>query len=322
MYPADQQETGEAPQRVEPSVGLEYQYPVNISEVSSPWTHGVSTDPDSRVFAAQELASSVTTWTAGETVSHVERSGSGRAHARRRGSDERLTPEEEERRRIRRERNRQAAAKCRNRRRELTEELDDETQKLAMEQEKMRSEIQSLSRVKDQLEFLLTTHAHICCLPDKDEQNVPTATELEQATPPVHKATTSTEVVESLHTSLTIFEEPQPTSLTIQDFSWEILEQDQGMGAGVSTRTPAEKLSLPGPSSLNVENLDLSDALNTPVVTKTPSTFTPTGTSASLAFTYPSMSDLSCSSAHRRYSSGSSGDLSGESGVSPAFISL
>uniref|UniRef100_A0A8C4Q291 FOS like 2, AP-1 transcription factor subunit n=1 Tax=Eptatretus burgeri TaxID=7764 RepID=A0A8C4Q291_EPTBU len=230
--------------------------------------------------------------------------------------------QEEERRMVRRERNRQAAAKCRNRRRELTEDLDVETQKLAMEQEKIRSDIQNLSRVKDQLEFLLETHSHVCCRPDKDEQNVPIATKLEQGTPPVHKATTSTEIVQPFHTSLTIYEEPQMTSLTIQDFNWEILEQDQEVGADISIRTPAEKLCLPGPSSLNVENLDLSDALNTPVVTKTPSTFTPTGTSASLAFTYPSVPELSCSSAHRRYSSSSSGDLSGESGVSPAFISL
>lgn len=34
-----------------------------------------------------------------------------------------LTPEEEEKRRVRRERNKLAAAKCRNRRRELTEML-------------------------------------------------------------------------------------------------------------------------------------------------------------------------------------------------------
>lgn len=33
------------------------------------------------------------------------------------------TPEEEEKKRIRRERNKQAAAKCRNRRRELTDSL-------------------------------------------------------------------------------------------------------------------------------------------------------------------------------------------------------
>ena len=34
-----------------------------------------------------------------------------------------LTPEEEEKRRVRRERNKMAAAKCRNRRRELTDRL-------------------------------------------------------------------------------------------------------------------------------------------------------------------------------------------------------
>lgn len=36
---------------------------------------------------------------------------------------EQLTPEEEEKKRIRRERNKMAAAKCRNRRRELTDTL-------------------------------------------------------------------------------------------------------------------------------------------------------------------------------------------------------
>lgn len=41
----------------------------------------------------------------------------------RRRRDEQLSPEEEEKRRIRRERNKLAAAKCRNRRRELTEKL-------------------------------------------------------------------------------------------------------------------------------------------------------------------------------------------------------
>ncbi|KAJ0044208.1 hypothetical protein NL108_008135, partial [Boleophthalmus pectinirostris] len=43
--------------------------------------------------------------------------------ARRRKRDEQLSPEEEEKRRVRRERNKLAAAKCRNRRRELTEML-------------------------------------------------------------------------------------------------------------------------------------------------------------------------------------------------------
>ncbi|EDL02869.1 FBJ osteosarcoma oncogene, isoform CRA_a, partial [Mus musculus] len=41
----------------------------------------------------------------------------------RRGKVEQLSPEEEEKRRIRRERNKMAAAKCRNRRRELTDTL-------------------------------------------------------------------------------------------------------------------------------------------------------------------------------------------------------
>ena len=49
---------------------------------------------------------------------------SGKTHKRsRKKKKKKLTPEEEEKRRVRRERNKLAAAKCRNRRRELTEML-------------------------------------------------------------------------------------------------------------------------------------------------------------------------------------------------------
>ena len=56
----------------------------------------------------------------------------------RRGKVEQLSPEEEEKRRIRRERNKMAAAKCRNRRRELTDTLQAETDQLEEEKSARR----------------------------------------------------------------------------------------------------------------------------------------------------------------------------------------
>ncbi|KAM5127190.1 protein FosB-like [Mantella aurantiaca] len=84
---------------------------------------------------------------------------------RKRTREEALTPEEEEKRRVRRERNKMAAAKCRNRRRELTDRLQNETDLLEEEKSTLESEIDELRRQKEQLEFALLTHRSSCKLP-------------------------------------------------------------------------------------------------------------------------------------------------------------
>ncbi|CAL8291564.1 fos-related antigen 2 isoform X1 [Gadus morhua] len=86
----------------------------------------------------------------------------------RRKRDEQLTPEEEEKRRVRRERNKLAAAKCRNRRRELTEMLQGETEKLEEEKADLQKEIETLQKEKDKLEFMLVAHNPACKLPADD----------------------------------------------------------------------------------------------------------------------------------------------------------
>uniref|UniRef100_A0A8D2QV11 FosB proto-oncogene, AP-1 transcription factor subunit n=1 Tax=Zosterops lateralis melanops TaxID=1220523 RepID=A0A8D2QV11_ZOSLA len=73
-----------------------------------------------------------------------------------------LTPEEEEKRRVRRERNKLAAAKCRNRRRELTDRLQAETDHLEEEKAELESEIAELRKEKERLEFVLVAHAPAC----------------------------------------------------------------------------------------------------------------------------------------------------------------
>ncbi|XP_068766348.1 protein FosB isoform X1 [Struthio camelus] len=86
----------------------------------------------------------------------------------RRSREETLTPEEEEKRRVRRERNKLAAAKCRNRRRELTDRLQAETDQLEEEKAELESEIAELQKEKERLEFVLVAHAPGCKLPFED----------------------------------------------------------------------------------------------------------------------------------------------------------
>ncbi|XP_067274646.1 fos-related antigen 2 [Pseudorasbora parva] len=75
-----------------------------------------------------------------------------------------LSPDEEEKRRRRRERNKMAAAKCRNRRRELIDLLQEETERLHMEQVMLQRQVSCLQQEKEQLKILLASHASICTL--------------------------------------------------------------------------------------------------------------------------------------------------------------
>ncbi|XP_028319713.1 protein FosB isoform X2 [Gouania willdenowi] len=86
----------------------------------------------------------------------------------RRTRDESLTPEEEEKRRVRRERNKLAAAKCRNRRRELTDRLQSETDILEEEKAELEAEISELQKEKERLEFVLVAHQSNCKIQYQD----------------------------------------------------------------------------------------------------------------------------------------------------------
>ncbi|XP_042246733.1 proto-oncogene c-Fos-like isoform X2 [Thunnus maccoyii] len=97
----------------------------------------------------------------------------------RKGQKAQPSKEEEERRRIRRERNKIAAAKCRNRRRELIDTLQAETDMLEEEKSGLQTEIAELLKEKERLEQVLASHKPSCKLPangsddddDDDEDN-------------------------------------------------------------------------------------------------------------------------------------------------------
>ncbi|KAJ8405867.1 hypothetical protein AAFF_G00313040 [Aldrovandia affinis] len=91
----------------------------------------------------------------------------------RRAREESLTPEEEDKKRVRRERNKMAAAKCRNRRRELTDKLQSETDDLEEERAELEAEIAELHKEKERLEFVLVAHQPGCKIPYQEEQGPP-----------------------------------------------------------------------------------------------------------------------------------------------------
>uniref|UniRef100_A0A8C1NEF5 FBJ murine osteosarcoma viral oncogene homolog B n=1 Tax=Cyprinus carpio TaxID=7962 RepID=A0A8C1NEF5_CYPCA len=105
------------------------------------------------------------------------------SRSRRRARDETLTPEEEEKRRVRRERNKMAAAKCRHRRRELTDRLQSETDILEEEKAELEAEISELQKEKERLEFVLVAHQPGCKIPYQDQPPAPLTLPLPQTSP-------------------------------------------------------------------------------------------------------------------------------------------
>merc|ERR1712241_664136 len=76
--------------------------------------------------------------------------------------EESLCPEEEERRRLRRERNKLAAARCRKRRVDQTETLQDEVNLWEGKKKALQEQIQQLQEEKTQLAFILEAHKSVC----------------------------------------------------------------------------------------------------------------------------------------------------------------
>ncbi|KAG2468374.1 fos-related antigen 2 isoform X1 [Polypterus senegalus] len=217
----------------------------------------------------------------------------------RRKRDEQLTPEEEEKRRVRRERNKLAAAKCRNRRRELTEQLQGETEKLEEEKAGLQKEIECLQKEKDKLEFMLVAHNPVCKLPP-EERCVP-------QTSPISQSCRSGD--SSLKAMVVVKQEP------LDEYDEMMLEK--------APRSVIKPISLGGGMTSYFSE---AESLNTPVVVTATPVVTPNA--SSLIFTYPSVLDQesptspseSCSKAHRR--SSSSGDQSSDSLNSPTLLAL
>ncbi|KAI4905079.1 hypothetical protein NFI96_016802 [Prochilodus magdalenae] len=224
----------------------------------------------------------------------------------RRKRDEQLTPEEEEKRRVRRERNKLAAAKCRNRRRELTEMLQGETEKLEEEKADLQKEIETLQKEKDKLEFMLVAHNPVCKLPPEER----------------HQGSLPQQCAPLPLTMRTVLGPRGPlNSLNPVVVKQEPMEDEDEEDENKSQHSVIKPICLGGGMYCSD-----GDSLNTPVVAASTPVSTPNN--PSLIFTYPSMlepespspSSESCSKAHRR--SSSSGDQSSDSLNSPTLLAL
>ncbi|XP_061086232.1 fos-related antigen 1-like [Conger conger] len=181
----------------------------------------------------------------------------------RRRPDQHCTPEELERRQIRRERNKMAAAKCRNRRRVLTDTLQNETERLEGDKADLQREIAGLEKEKEKLELVLEAHRPICKIHSDSDSD---------------------------HSS-----EAPPTAVR-GPIKTEPLDAPV---AGPSR----PKITLPPPSPLQPESLHTPPFPSTPSLTPFTSSLVFTYPPAPPRLSPPSQKPQACGVAHRRSSS-------------------
>ncbi|TWW68906.1 protein c-Fos [Takifugu flavidus] len=132
----------------------------------------ISSSPDLRWTVQPAVITSVSpSSTRQKTKSHGATQTAAAHKAKpsnRKGHKEKPSKEEEEKRRIRRERNKIAAAKCRNRRRELIDTLQAETDQLEDEKSALQAEIDELLKEKGRLEHVLAFHGPSCKLSESE----------------------------------------------------------------------------------------------------------------------------------------------------------
>ncbi|XP_062433106.1 protein c-Fos [Rhea pennata] len=245
----------------------------------------------------------------------------------RRGKVEQLSPEEEEKRRIRRERNKMAAAKCRNRRRELTDTLQAETDQLEEEKSALQAEIANLLKEKEKLEFILAAHRPACKMPEElrfsEELAAAAALDLGAPSPPA---------AEEAAFALPLLAEAPPATPSKEGSSGGLELKAEPFDELLFTSGPREAsrsvpdMDLPGASSFYASDWEPLGAgssgelepLCTPVVTCTPC---PSSYTSTFVFTYPEADAFpSCAAAHRKGSS--SNEPSSDSLSSPTLLAL
>lgn len=116
-----------------------------------------------------------------------------------------FTPEEHERRKRRRERNKIAAAKCRNKKKEKTESLQKESEKLESINAELKAQIEELKQQKQQLVYMLNLHRPTCIVraqngqTPEDERNL-FIQHIKESTLQLHNLTSSTSTSSSTST--------------------------------------------------------------------------------------------------------------------------
>ncbi|XP_070843909.1 v-fos FBJ murine osteosarcoma viral oncogene homolog Ab [Chaetodon trifascialis] len=283
------------------------------------------------------------------------RSAASKAHSSSKKGRMEITPEEEEKKRVRRERNKQAAAKCRNRRRELTDTLQAETDQLEDEKSSLQNDIANLLKEKERLEFILAAHQPICkipseldtdfsvvsmspahpCLSTKVSQpqtTIPEASTIAPTQPTFTSTSTSNSIFSSSSSSssTSILSTATVSNSTVKmtDLDTLVLEESLDLLTKTEMETarsvPEMDLSNSLYTTQDWEALHNSTSTNdfeplcTPVVTCTPACTTFT---SSFVFSFPEADTFpTCGIAHRRGSN--SNDQSSDSLSSPTLLAL
>nr|XP_046229510.1 cyclic AMP-dependent transcription factor ATF-3 [Scatophagus argus] len=113
-----------------------------------------------------------------------------------------ISPQEHERRKRRRERNKIAAAKCRNKKKEKTESLQKESEKLESVNADLKAQIEELKQQKQQLVYMLNLHRPTCIVraqngqTPEDERNL-FIQHIKESTLQLHNLTSSTDTSSS-----------------------------------------------------------------------------------------------------------------------------
>ncbi|KAM4633057.1 v-fos FBJ murine osteosarcoma viral oncogene homolog Ab [Polymixia lowei] len=264
----------------------------------------------------------------------------------KRGRMEQISPEEEEKKKIRRERNKQAAAKCRNRRRELTDTLQAETDQLEDDKSNLQNDIANLLKEKERLEFILAAHKPICKIPSELDTVFPVSAisparscvsievspqnTICEASPATSSQSIFTSTSNSIFSNSPVLSTTTVSDSTVRmtDLDASALEESLDLLVKTEMKTarsvPEVDLSNSLYTTQDWEPLYTSagssdfEPLCTPVVTCTPSCTTYT---SSFVFTYPEAETFpTCGVAHRRGSS--SNDQSSDSLSSPTLLAL
>ncbi|XP_061785457.1 v-fos FBJ murine osteosarcoma viral oncogene homolog Ab [Nerophis lumbriciformis] len=245
------------------------------------------------------------------------RASASRPHgSNKRSRVEQISPEEEEKKRVRRERNKQAAAKCRNRRRELTDTLQAETDELEDEKSSLQNDIANLLKEKERLEFILAAHRPICKVPAELDADFPVA-----SISPAHSESPQPSTTTAIFSGATTVKMSDLDASAVLEESLDLLAKTELERSSRSVPEVDLSSSMCAAQDWEVLHPSVSrgdfEPLCTPVVTCTPTCTTFT---SSFMFTFPEADTLpTCGVAHRR---GSSNEQSSDSLSSPTLLAL
>merc|ERR1719225_2237827 len=227
--------------------------------------------------------------------------------------EESLCPEEEERRRLRRERNKLAAARCRKRRVDQTETLQDEVNMWENKKKALQEQIQQLQEEKTQLAFILEAHKSVCSRVSSESalDVKPITTEeprvLVKAEPEIHHSTvrhlTHAEAMEATDQQVTV-----TTTVRLATASHQKAKRPSSLLVGNGSNS-LSSLNIPIETPTNVMNqLDFNALMDgrtglTPTNILTPimvnMTTTSSSSSSSGLLQTPTVSTPSCGSQQR-----------------------